>query len=141
LQAWREWLTERSFGDYTGGTPRVASASRAALAGAAGLLRRIEGVVDFERVGWPFAALHPDAPRGIGAVWHGRLFPLVEMFGAQHIANAVATTFLTPWSSVTFSERLRLPSRPRMLAELNVRNVGDAAWTTLCKRIEVHAWI
>jgi len=27
------------------------------------------------------------------------------------------------------------------VTEINERNLGDAAWTTLCKRIETHAWI
>lgn len=139
----------------------------------------------FQRDGWPFAALHPDAPGGIGDLWRARFAALIDIFGAQHVANAIATTFLTPWCSVAFAERLRLPSRPRMLglaaataardavilplrhatlwteheaiaalpatrrfqprlwraAEINVGNLGDVAWTALCKRIEVHAWI
>src|SRR5262249_26517680 len=38
-----------------------------------------------------------------------------ERFGAQHVANCVAAVFVTPWRSFAFDERLRLPSRRRML--------------------------
>lgn len=69
----------------------------------------------FFRPGWPLSALHPDAPGGIAACWHRRLAALVERFGAQHVSNAVAGVFLTPWRSFAFTERLRLPSRQRML--------------------------
>jgi hypothetical protein len=139
----------------------------------------------FRRPGWPLSALHPDAPQGIAESWRDRVAALVDLFGAQHVSNAVAAVFLTPWRSVTFSDRLRLPSRRRMLdiaasaasrdglllmlrhaelwtehavvaalpptrrfnprwwrvTELNRRNLGDDAWTTMCKRIEIHAWI
>ena len=139
----------------------------------------------FQREGWPFGALHPDAPPCIGDIWHRRFSALIDLFGAQHVANSIAATFLTPWCSVAFTEGLRLPSRPRMLrlaataaerdalmlpfrypalwdehqeiaalqptrrfiprspgaTELTAANLGDAAWTALCKRIEIHAWI
>ena len=139
----------------------------------------------FYRRGWPLSALHPDAPRGIAERWHRRVAPLVELFGAQHVANTVAAVFLTPWRSFAFADRLRLPSRPRMLglaagtaardalllmpqhqdlwtenaaiaalpptrlfsprswqiADLSSRNLGDDAWTTICRRIEIHAWL
>lgn len=138
----------------------------------------------FRRVGWPLAALHPDAPAGPAEWWRSRVAALVDMFGAQHVANAVAAVFLTPWHSTAFDERLRLPSRQRTLelgasaarrdaililmqehalwtehpdiaslpvtrcvrarswrgTELSRRNVGEA-WSALCKRIEVHAWL
>ena len=108
-----------------------------------------------------------------------------DRFGAQHVANSVAGLFLTPWRGVAFTDRLRLPSRQRMLdlagmaaardallvvlrhdelwteeanvaslpptrriypkswrmTELSCRNLGDDAWTTLCKRLEIHAWL
>ena len=143
------------------------------------------GDYSFHCAGWPLSALHPDAPRGIGDSWRARLGALIDVFGAQHVSNAVAIAFLTPWRSVAFPELLRLPSRQRMLglaasaaardalllllrhqelwteheaiaalpptrrfvprlwrvAELNPRNLGESAWTTLCKRIEIHAWI
>jgi hypothetical protein len=139
----------------------------------------------FHRADWPLAALHPDAPPGLGGWWKNRLAALVELFGAQHVANSVAVTFLTPWCSEAFEARLRLPSRPRMLAlgasaaardalvlilrggdlwtehpdiaslpptrrfyprtwrttRLDRDNLGDDAWTTVCKRIGVHAWL
>jgi hypothetical protein len=69
----------------------------------------------FRRPGWPLAALHPDAPGGLGDWWRSRLADLIDRFGAQHVANAVAAVFLTPWRSAGFDDRLRLPSRPRML--------------------------
>jgi hypothetical protein len=139
----------------------------------------------FRRPGWPHSALHPDAPQGIAESWRSRVAALVDLFGAQHVSNAVAAVFLTPWRSVAFSDRLRLPSRRRMLdlaasaaardalllmlrhedlwtehaviaalpstrrfnprwwrvTELNRRNLGDDAWTTVCRRIEIHAWL
>jgi len=139
----------------------------------------------FQRPDWPLGALHPDAPPGLGAWWKNRLAALVDLFGAQHVANSVAATFLTPWCSEAFEARLRLPSRPRMLAlaasaaardalvlilrggdlwtehpeiaglpptrrfyprtwrttRIDRDNLGDDAWTTVCKRIGVHAWL
>ena len=139
----------------------------------------------FQRPGWPLSALHSDAPAGLGEWWRSRVTALVDLFGAQHVSNAVAGLFLTPWSSVAFADRLRLPSRRRMLdlaasaaardalvlvlrgedlwtenaeiaalpptrrfhprswrvTELNCQNLGDDAWTTMCRRIEIHAWL
>jgi hypothetical protein len=139
----------------------------------------------FWRPGWPLSALHPDAPQGIAECWRSRVAALVDLFGAQHVSNSVAAVFLAPWRSVTFADRLRLPSRRRMLdlaagaaardalllmlrhedlwtehamiaalpstrrfnprwwrvTELNRRNLGDDAWTTMCRRIEIHAWL
>jgi len=137
------------------------------------------------RPGWPLSALHPDAPSGIAQRWRNRVGALIDVFGAQHASNAVAAVFLNPWRSFAFADRLRLPSRPRMLdlaasaasrdaillmsrhqdlwtehaviaalpstrrfncqwwqaTELSERNLGNDAWSTLCKRIETHAWI
>lgn len=70
----------------------------------------------FRRTGWPLAALHPDAPAPLSAWWRDRLGALIDEFGAQHIANAVAAAYLTPWHSDTFDAGLRLPSRRHMLA-------------------------
>ncbi|HEX6138435.1 MAG TPA: hypothetical protein VF059_12300 [Casimicrobiaceae bacterium] len=138
----------------------------------------------FRRSGWPLSALHPDAPRGLGDWWRSRVAELIDLFGRQHVSNSVAAAFLTPWRSAAFDDRLRLPSRQRMLGlaasaaardailltlrgeelwtehsviaalprthrlrpktrrltELSVQNLGDTAWTMICKRIEVHAW-
>jgi hypothetical protein len=69
----------------------------------------------FSRAKWPLSALHPEAPRGIAKCWGKRVGALVDRFGAQHVANSVAGVFLTPWRSFAFPERLRLPSRRRML--------------------------
>ncbi len=69
----------------------------------------------FQHRGWPLAFLHPDAPVRLRATWHSRLASLIDVFGAQHVANSVAALPLTPWTSVEFDESLRLPSRPRML--------------------------
>jgi hypothetical protein len=82
----------------------------------------------FARVGWPLAALHPDAPGGLARLWRRRLEPLVYRFGAQHVAHSVAAVFLNPWPSVAFDARLALPSRLR-LHELVTRAAGrDAAF-------------
>jgi hypothetical protein len=35
----------------------------------------------------------------------------------------------------------RFGPRVWRVTEINSRNLGDTAWTTLCKRIEIHAWI
>jgi hypothetical protein len=70
----------------------------------------------FRQCGWPFAAMHPDAPAGLSEWWQYRLSSLVEEFGAQHVANSVAAVFLTPWPSESFDSTLRLPSRRSMLA-------------------------
>jgi hypothetical protein len=67
------------------------------------------------RPGWPLSALHPDAPAALSKWWRERLGTLIERFGAQHIAHAVAAIFLCPWHSERFDEKLRLPSRARML--------------------------
>lgn len=69
----------------------------------------------FERDGWPLAGLHPDAPPGIRQRWHARLAPLVDSFGAQHVANSVLALHVTPWACRRFDPELRLPSRRRML--------------------------
>ena len=69
----------------------------------------------FRRIGWPLSALHPDAPMAIAEWWRSRAAPLIDLFGAQHVANAIAAVFLTPWHSEVFDDRLRLPSRERML--------------------------
>jgi hypothetical protein len=70
----------------------------------------------FQRRGWPLAPLHAEAPRGLWEWWQYRLAALVDDFGEQHVANAVAALFLTPWPSESFDLTLRLPSRHRMLA-------------------------
>jgi len=139
----------------------------------------------FRRAGWPLAALHPEAPPGIASWWHERLAPLIDLFGAQHVSNALGGAFLTPWRSIAFDDRLRLPSRQRLLdlaasaaardaflitlrgdelwtehagiaalskarrikpgawrlTEFNARTIGEDAWSSICRRIEVHAWI
>ena len=70
----------------------------------------------FRRAGWPLSALHPDAPIGLRDAWRVRLGALIDLFGAHHVSNSVAAVFLTPWCSVAATaERLRLPSRQRML--------------------------
>ena len=143
------------------------------------------GDYSFRRPGWPLSALHPEAPRGIATWWRERLAPLIDLFGAQHVSNALAGVFLTPWRSIAFDDRLRLPSRQRLLdlgasaaardaflitlrgdelwtehagiaalspsrrirpgawrvTEFNARTIGDDAWSSICRRIEVHAWI
>ncbi len=139
----------------------------------------------FRRSGWPLSALHPDAPPGVAEWWRGRLEALVDRFGGQHVSNAVAAVFLTPWCSQAFDERLRLPSRQRILdlagkaaardalllmvrgenlwtehadiaslpatrrlnprswrvTDINARNLGEDAWSAVCRRIEIHAWL
>lgn len=69
----------------------------------------------FRRPGWPLAGLHADAPPGLGDCWRRRVAALIALFGAQHVANAIAAVYLTPWHSLTFDARLRLKSRQRML--------------------------
>ena len=69
----------------------------------------------FCRPGWPLAALHPDAPGEIAERWRHCLAALVDLFGAQDVSNSVTTVFLTPWRSLAFADRLRLPSRRRLL--------------------------
>jgi hypothetical protein len=69
----------------------------------------------FERDGWPLAGLHPEAPPGVRQRWHRRLAPLVDSFGAQHVANSVLALHVTPWACRRFNPQLRLPSRRRML--------------------------
>ena len=92
----------------------------------------------FHRAGWPLAALHPDAPAGLAEWWRARLSALIDVFGAQHVANAVAAVYLTPWRSVVFDSGLRLPSRRRMLAlaasaasrdAILVMTHSEALWT------------
>jgi len=139
----------------------------------------------FNRAGWPLSLLHPEAPVGLAERWHDRLDQLVDAFGAQHVSNAVAAVFLSPWPGETFEARSRLPSRHRQLdlaaraaardalilvlrgddlwtehpeiaalpptrrfypktwrtTRLSRANLGEDAWTTVCKRVEVHAWL
>jgi hypothetical protein len=139
----------------------------------------------FRRPGWPLSALHADASAALSEWWRGRLEALIDRFGAQHVSNAVAAVFLTPWYSVAFDDRLRLPSRQRVLdlagkaaardalllmvrgenlwtehpdiaslpatrrlhprswrvTDINSRNLGDEAWSAVCRRIEIHAWL
>lgn len=69
----------------------------------------------FHQRGWPLALLHPEAPAHLRSIWLARVESLIDAFGAQHVANSVAALPLTPWASADFDERLRLPSRGRML--------------------------
>jgi hypothetical protein len=69
----------------------------------------------FHHRGWPLSFLHPGAPDHLRSIWQARLASLIDAFGAQHVANSVAALPLTPWASQEFDERLRLPSRARML--------------------------
>ena len=71
------------------------------------------------RRGWPLSGLCPDAPAGLRALWGARLASLIDAFGAQHVANSVAALPLTPWACDEFDERLRLPSRTRILELAN----------------------
>lgn len=111
----------------------------------------------FRRLGWPLSALHPDAPVSIAEWWRSRAAPLIDLFGAQHVANAIAAVFLTPWQSQTFDDRLRLPSRDRMLrlaADASARDAmllvlqGGDLWTEhadiaslpLTRRVHTRSW-
>jgi hypothetical protein len=67
------------------------------------------------RAGWPLSALHPKAPIAPADWWRARAGELIDEFGAQHVSNALAAVYLTPWHTACFDARLRLPSRPRML--------------------------
>jgi hypothetical protein len=80
----------------------------------------------FRRSGWPLATLHPDAPVEFHATWSRRFEPLVGRFGAQHVSNSLAVVFLTPWQCEQFDERLRLPSRQRMLDLAAAAGARDA---------------
>lgn len=139
----------------------------------------------FQRAGWPLSALHAEAPAALGDWWRSRVAELSTVFGVQHVANSVAALFLTPWRGVAFADRLRLPSRRRMLdlaataaardallivlrheelwtedsdvaslpptrrihprswrvTELSRRNLGEDAWTAVCRRVQIHAWL
>jgi hypothetical protein len=79
------------------------------------------------RRGWPLSGLSPDAPAGLRALWGARLSSLIDAFGAQHVANSVAALPLTPWACDEFDERLRLPSRTRMLELANAAARRGAA--------------
>ena len=115
-----------------------------------------------------------------------RLAALIDLFGAHHVANSVASIFLSPWCSAADPTGLvRLPSRGHMLdlaasaaardallvivgdespwtrhpviaalpftrrftaklwrvAEFSPATVGDDAWTAICRRVSIHAWI
>jgi len=82
----------------------------------------------FAREGWPFAALHPDAPEGLARRWHRRLSPLVRRFGAQHVAHSIAVVFLSPWPSVAFEPRVEFPSRRRLHGLVSRAAGRDAAF-------------
>lgn len=82
--------------------------------------------------GWPLAGLHPEAPSGLSAVWQARLSSLIDAFGAQHVANSVAALPLTPWASHDFDDRLRLPSRARMLEMAGVAARRGALLIVTC---------
>jgi hypothetical protein len=62
----------------------------------------------------------------MSAWWHARLKPLIDRFGAQHVSNAVAAIFLTPWYGIAFDDRLRLPSRKRQLELAGTAAARDA---------------
>ena len=92
----------------------------------------------FHHRGWPLSFLHPGAPDHLRSIWASRLGALIDAFGAQHVANSVASVPLTPWASNDFDERLRLRSRTRMLelaaAAANrgatlIVSCGEAQWT------------
>jgi len=69
----------------------------------------------FEHNGWPFAGLHPDAPKGVRDWLEKRLLGLIKEFGAQHVSQSIAALQITPWASKKFDSDLRLPSREQML--------------------------
>ena len=75
---------------------------------------------------WPLSPLHPEAPLAPSAWWRSRVAALIDLFGAQHVANSVAALYLSPWQSARFDERLRLPSRRRMLALAAAAAARDA---------------
>jgi hypothetical protein len=77
--------------------------------------RSLPGDHAFRREGWPLSALHPEAPAAPRDWWRARTANLVDAFGAQHVSNAVAALFLTPWHTAVFDCRLRLPSRRRIV--------------------------
>ncbi|MBB5459010.1 hypothetical protein [Paraburkholderia sp. Cpub6] len=87
--------------------------------------------------GWPYASLHPDAPRGMHSYSAPRFADLIAEFGAQRVSGRVALLQIHPWASVALdrSKRLVLPSM--MLALNHARAalsrgalvvVGRGAW-------------
>jgi hypothetical protein len=73
---------------------------------------------EWETDGWPLAYLHPQAPQG-GRDWtHQRLRHLVERFGAERVAQHVALVQLIPWASFGFHAGAVLPSRERILQDV-----------------------
>ncbi len=86
----------------------------------------LPGDYAYRRDGWPFSALHPEAPIGVGETWTRRTEELTAKFGAQHVANSIAALFLTPWRAMSFDERLRLPSRKAMLGLAESAAARDA---------------
>src|SRR5581483_7148488 len=67
--------------------------------------RAAPGDYAFRRHGWPLSALHAEAPAAPRDRWRARTAALIEAFGAQHVANAVAALFLTPWHMPRFDAR------------------------------------
>lgn len=65
----------------------------------------------FERDGWPFAALHDDAPTGTRDWSRRRLRALTDIFGRQHVSQTVACLQLNPWASQKWDAGCVLPSR------------------------------
>ncbi|NSX16687.1 hypothetical protein HTY52_21605 [Cupriavidus taiwanensis] len=64
----------------------------------------------FERDGWPFSSLHPEATPGMRSWSLPKVRDLVAAFGAQRVSQRVALVQVHPWASAAFDDRLRLPS-------------------------------
>jgi hypothetical protein len=82
--------------------------------------------LNFTRDGWPLSGIHPDAPLGT-LKWQRRLLKhLISLVCSQLVSQRVAKLELTPWASVAFDRKLRLPSRRLVLdaaAELARRGI------------------
>ena len=66
----------------------------------------------FNRDGWPYASMHPDAPIGMRNYSVPRFRDLISEFGAQHVSQRLAMLQIHPWASEALDnpKRLALPS-------------------------------
>lgn len=67
-----------------------------------------------EPLGWPLKALHQDAAKHMPGAhrWlSSALHPLITRYGAQFVAQNLATINIVPWSSTSYHASCSLPSR------------------------------
>ncbi|SAK51803.1 hypothetical protein AWB79_01788 [Caballeronia hypogeia] len=91
----------------------------------------------FQRDGWPYASLHPEAPAGMRDYSVPRFRDLIAEFGAQHVSRRLAMLQIHPWASAALDDPKQLALPSMALAVEQAKNaiargalvlIGRGAW-------------